>query len=54
MHDDDVRRDSTVRAPGRLRLTDISEPRTDESKLYLCALKDVYSNRIVGTPSIPG
>jgi putative transposase len=29
-------------------LTDITEHRTDEGKLYLCAIKDVYSNRIVG------
>lgn len=28
--------------------TDITEHRTDEGKLYLCAIKDVYSNRIVG------
>ncbi len=29
-------------------LTDITEHRTGEGKLYLCAIKDVYSNRIVG------
>jgi putative transposase len=29
-------------------LTDITERRTDEGKLYLCAIKDVYSDRIVG------
>jgi putative transposase len=29
-------------------LTDITEHRIDEGKLYLCAIKDVYSNRIVG------
>jgi transposase InsO family protein len=29
-------------------LTDITEHRTAEGKLYLCAIKDVYSNRIVG------
>ena len=29
-------------------MTDITEHRTDEGKLYLCAIKDVYSNRIVG------
>jgi transposase InsO family protein len=34
-------------------LTDITEHRTDEGKLYLCAIKDLYSNRIVGTPSTP-
>jgi transposase InsO family protein len=31
-----------------LWLTDITEHRTNEGKLYLCAIKDVYSNRIVG------
>lgn len=29
-------------------LTGITEHRTDEGKLYLCAIKDVYSKRIVG------
>jgi transposase InsO family protein len=31
-----------------LWLADITEHRTGEGKLYLCAVKDVYSNRIVG------
>ncbi len=31
-----------------LRLSDITEHRTGEGKLYLCAVKDVYSGRIVG------
>ncbi|AZU02291.1 IS3 family transposase [Brevibacterium linens] len=34
--------------PNQLWLTDITEHRTDEGKLYLCAVKDVYSSRIVG------
>ena len=29
-------------------MTDITEHRTAEGKLYLCAIKDVCSNRIVG------
>lgn len=29
-------------------LADITEHRTGEGKLYLCAIKDVFSNRIVG------
>jgi transposase InsO family protein len=29
-------------------LTDLTEHRTAEGKLYLCAIKDAYSNRIVG------
>ena len=35
-------------AVNRLRLTDISEHHTNEGKLYLCAVKDAYSSRIVG------
>lgn len=35
-------------APNRLWLADITEHRTGEGKLYLCAVKDAYSNRIVG------
>ncbi len=48
VHDDLVERNFTVGAPNRLWLTDLTEHRTDEGKLYLCAIKDVYSNRIVG------
>ena len=35
-------------APNQWWLFDITEHRTDEGKLYLCAIKDVFSNRIVG------
>ena len=38
----------TATGPDRLWLTDISEHPTGEGKLYLCAVKDVWSNRIVG------
>ncbi len=48
VHDDLVNRDFTADAPNQLWLTDITEHHTDEGKLYLCAIKDVYSNRIVG------
>lgn len=48
VHDDLVGRDFTATGPNELWQTDITEHRTDESKLYLCAIKDVYSNRIVG------
>lgn len=48
VHDDLVARDFTASAPNELWLTDITEHWTDERKLYLCAVKDVYSNRIVG------
>jgi len=47
-HDDLVRRDFTAAGPNQLWLTDITEHRTREGKLYLCAIKDVFSNRIVG------
>lgn len=48
VHDDRVLRNFTAAAPNRLWLTDISEHRTSEGKLYICAVKDVFSNRIVG------
>jgi putative transposase len=48
VHDDLVGRDFSARRPNELWLTDITEHRTDEGKLYLCAIKDVWSNRIVG------
>ena len=47
-HDDLVRRDFTATAPNELWLTDITEHWTREGKLYVCAIKDVFSNRIVG------
>ncbi|MCF6389375.1 IS3 family transposase [Mycobacterium sp. MBM] len=48
VHDDLVERDFTAGGPNQLWLSDITEHRTDEGKLYLCAIKDVFSNRIVG------
>ncbi|MEH1059440.1 IS3 family transposase [Micromonospora sp. CPCC 206171] len=48
VHDDLVQRRFTADAPDRLWLTDITEHPTAEGKLYLCAIKDVYSGRIVG------
>ncbi|MEW1819102.1 IS3 family transposase [Streptomyces diastaticus] len=48
VHDDRVRRNFTAPAPNRLWLTDITEHAAGEGKLYLCAVKDVYSGRIVG------
>ncbi|TXJ77931.1 IS3 family transposase [Streptomyces lavendulae] len=48
VHDDRVRRKCTADGPNRLWLTDITEHATGEGKLYLCAVKDVYSGRIVG------
>lgn len=48
VHDDLVRRVFTADAPNTLWLADITEHQTGEGKLYLCAIKDVFSNRIVG------
>jgi putative transposase len=41
-------RDFTADALNTKWLTDITEHRTGEGKLYLCAIKDCHSNRIVG------
>lgn len=48
VHDDRVERDFTAVMPNTLWLSDITEHWTSEGKLYLCAIKDVFSNRIVG------
>jgi putative transposase len=46
--DDLVQRDFTASGPNQLWLVDITEHRTREGKIYLCAVKDVFSRRIVG------
>jgi transposase InsO family protein len=48
VHDDLVQREFTAPAPNVVWLTDITEHPTVEGKLYLCAVKDAFSNRIVG------
>ncbi len=48
VHDDLVNRQFSADGPNTLWLTDITEHRTREGKVYLCAIKDVFSNRIVG------
>ena len=53
VHDDLVERKFTATRSNELWLTDITGHRTTwvpatEGKLYLCAIKDVYSKRIVG------
>jgi putative transposase len=48
VHDDLVRREFTAAEPNQLWLTDITEHPTAEGKLYLCAIKDACSKRIVG------
>jgi transposase InsO family protein len=47
-HQGRTRHHFTATAPNQVWLTDITEHRTREGKLYLCAVKDVFSNRIVG------
>ena len=48
VHDDLVKRDFSAEDTNELWLTDITEHWTEEGKLYLCAIKDVFSGRIVG------
>jgi putative transposase len=48
VHDDLVERVFTAERANLLWLTDITEHPTAEGKLYLCAVKDACSNRIVG------
>ncbi|MGH3555114.1 MAG: IS3 family transposase, partial [Mycobacterium sp.] len=43
-----VNRDFTATAPNTLWLVDITEHWTGEGKLYCCAIKDCFSNKIVG------
>jgi transposase InsO family protein len=48
VHDDHLQRKFTAPAPDRVWVTDITEHPTAEGKLYCCAIKDLFSNRIVG------
>jgi putative transposase len=48
VHDDLVQKVFTAGTANQLWLTDITEHPTAEGKLYLCAIKDVHSGRIVG------
>jgi putative transposase len=48
VHDDLVERDFTAVSLDELWFTDITEHPTGEGKLYLCAIKDACSTRIVG------
>ena len=43
-----TRHEFTATAPNQVWLTDITEHPTAEGKLYLCAVKDVFSNKIIG------
>lgn len=46
-HDDLVRRQFSADGPNQVWLSDITEHPTTEGKLYLCAIEDLWSNRIV-------
>jgi putative transposase len=48
VHDDLVVRQFSADRPNQLWLTDITEHPTSQGKLYLCAIKDACTNRIVG------
>jgi len=48
VHDDLVDREFVTDSLNRVWLTDITEHHTGEGKLYLCAIKDTCSTRIVG------
>ena len=43
-----IRHEFTADGPNQLWMTDLTEHKTAEGKLYLCAIKDVFANRIVG------
>jgi transposase InsO family protein len=48
VHDDLVERQFYTSAPDLVWLTDITEHPTLEGKLYCCAIRDLFGNRIVG------
>jgi transposase InsO family protein len=48
VHDDLVDRVFAADEPNQLWLADITEHSTKEGKLYICAIKDAFANRIVG------
>ncbi len=48
VHDDLVQHQCTAERPNALWLTDITEHRTCEETVYLCAMNDVFTNRIMG------
>ncbi|GAA3954608.1 hypothetical protein GCM10022231_11320 [Gordonia caeni] len=50
IHDDLVQRKFSTDDVNQLWLTDITEHRTDEGKLYLCAVKDVFVHRRLEPP----
>ncbi len=51
VHDDLLNRVFLTGRANQVWLSDISEHPTAEGKVYLCAVKDTWSNRIGATPS---
>jgi putative transposase len=47
-HEDLVRRRFAADGPNQVWVADLTEHRTAEGKIYICAIKDLWSNRIVG------
>jgi len=47
-HDDLVRRHFTADGPNQVWVADLTEHRSTEGKAHLCAIKDLWSNQIVG------
>jgi putative transposase len=47
-HDDLVRRRFRADVPNEVWVADLTEHRSAEGKVYLCAIKDLFSNRVVG------
>jgi hypothetical protein len=48
VHDDHVQRNFTAPAVNKVWVTDITEHPTGQGKVYCCAIKDLFGNRIVG------
>jgi putative transposase len=48
VHDDHVQRNFTAQRADQVRVTDLTEHPTAEGNLYCCAIKDLFSKRIVG------
>jgi len=48
VNEDQVQRDFMSDEPNRKWVTDMTEQPTGEGKIYCCAVKGVFSDRIVG------
>jgi transposase InsO family protein len=47
-HNDLIQRDFKANNPNEKWVTDVTEHNTKEGKLYFCAIKDLFSNKIIG------